>query len=76
MEITQLLNCIRSSGVTSPSRVCDTVLMACVNEMPDQSNANHIDFLIRNLSDQALKVVLSSFLLRQLSYGSVVNNSN
>ncbi|KAK3912489.1 Zinc finger FYVE domain-containing protein 26 [Frankliniella fusca] len=55
-EISQLLNCIRSSGVTHPSVVCDSVIMACVRELPRQPNASEIDFLARNIYDQSLKI--------------------
>lgn len=55
-EISQLLNCIRSSGVTLPSTICDSVVMSCVRELPKQPSASDIDFLARNISNPVVKI--------------------
>lgn len=61
-DITQLLNCIRSSGILEPTVVCDSVLMACISSASSQTNVNGLDLLAHHISNQALKVFLMWYL--------------
>ncbi|KAJ1528811.1 hypothetical protein ONE63_007188 [Megalurothrips usitatus] len=55
-EISRLLICIHSSGITESTVLCDNVLIACFQEMSHQPSANDIDTLARSISDQTKKI--------------------